>query len=506
MKRSGFISVAFKLYFLVSVILFSVLIITGWISFTRISKFGIKFNGEHTRTVVIFALNSINGDSLQVVINQNNSSSHYANYLRAELKRIRDLAKMKYLYTFYFKGDKSIYAIEGGDPNAKDYSVMGSLANWKSTDLININGCINNKTITSSEVTYNDTYGWMVSSYAPILDSKGKVVAVLGCDFDADVLAKEINDYRIMIISSGVILLIISLLAIYLMLSKSLKIIENITNISGEVAAGNLRVKVRSNSNDEFGMMSDSVNKMIDHLKTFVVSIDKESSVFVDESNGVQLLSKKLADDSSNQAALSEEVSLSISEIVSKIEQNTSNAKKTELINLNVNKTLQEVVDSSHESINSIRLIAEKISVIEQISRQTNILALNAAIEAARAGEYGRGFSVVAAEVKKLAEKSHIAANEISNYSFQSVQITSLVQQKIQKLVPEIEETLNMVKQIVILGVEQQEGTQQVSNAISQLNNITQQNAQSSEELADASTKLAYQSEQLKEITALFKI
>ncbi len=506
MKRGRFISVAFKIYFLVSVILLIVLIITGWISYTRISKFGIKFNGEHTQTVVVFALNSVNGDSLQVLIDQNNPSSHYANYLRAELKRIRDLAKMKYLYTFYFKDGKSIYAIEGGDHNAKDYSAMGSVANWNSTDLININGCINNKTITSSEVTYNGIYGWMVSSYAPIMDSKGRVVAVLGCDFDAGILAKEIRDYRIMIISSGVLLLFISLLAVYLTLSKSLKIIGNITNISGEVAAGNLKVKVLSNSNDEFGMMSDSVNKMIDHLKNFVVSIDKESSVFVDESNGVQLLSKKLADDSTQQATLSEEVSSSISEIASKIEQNTANAKKAELINLNVNKTIQEVVDSSHESINSIRLIAEKISVIEQIAKQTNILALNAAIEAARAGDYGKGFSVVAAEVKKLAEKSHVAANEISNYSLQSVQITSLVQQKIQKLVPEIEETLNMVKQIVVLGVEQQHGTHQVSNAINQLNNITQQNAQSSEVLADASAKLAFQSEQLKSIIALFKI
>jgi methyl-accepting chemotaxis protein len=108
--------------------------------------------------------------------------------------------------------------------------------------------------------------------------------------------------------------------------------------------------------------------------------------------------------------------------------------------------------------------------------------------------------------VKKLAEKSHVAANEISKYSLQSVQITSLVQQKIQKLVPEIEETLNMVKQIVVLGVEQQYGTHQVSNAINELNNITQQNAQSSEELADASAKLAFQSEQLKTIIALFKI
>jgi len=506
MKHRRFIPVSYKLYFLVSAILLIVLLITGWISYSRISTFGYKFNGEHTRTVVVFALNSVNGDSLETLINQKNDSSRYANYLRNELKRIRDLAKMKYLYTFYFNGTASYYAIEGGDSNAEDYSAMGSKANWDSQDLQNINGCINNKTITSSKVSYDKTYGWMVSSYVPILNSKGKVVAVLGCDFDAEVLVSEIRNYRIIIISSGIILLLISLLAVYLTLSKSLKIIGNITSISGEVAKGNLKVKVLSNSNDEFGMMSDSVNQMIEHLKTFVVKIEQESSVFVAESSDVRSLSKKLADDSNQQASLTEEVSTSIGEIVSNIEHNTSNTRRAETINLNINRTLQEVVDSSDKSIKSIKQIAEKISMIEQISRQTNILALNAAIEAARAGEYGRGFAVVAAEVRKLAEKSHVAANEISNFSLESVKLTTFAQQKIAKLVPEIEETLNMFKQIVELGLAQKDGTHQVSIAINQLNDITQQNAQSSEELANASDKLADQSAQLKEIIACFKI
>lgn len=505
MKSKRFIPVAYKLYFLVSVLLLVVLVITGWISYSRISQFGYKFNGEHTRTVVVFALNSVNGDSLEMLINSKNDSSSYANYLRNELKRIRDLANMKYLYTFYFRGDKSFYAIEGGDIKAKDYSAMGSTANWDVQDLIYINDCIKNKKITSSKVTFNETYGWMVSSYAPVLNSKGDVIAVLGCDFDAKVLVNEIRGYRLIIIFSGVILLVISLIGVYFLVSKSLKTIENITNISSQVAKGNLNVRAHSKTNDEFGYMSESVNKMIEHLNGFVVNIEQESSNFVQDSTDVRLLSKKLADVANQQASLSEEVSTSILQIVSNIEQNTSNAKKAESINLNVNSTLQEVVESSVKSIGSIQIIAEKISEIEQISRQTNILALNAAIEAARAGEAGRGFSVVAAEVRKLAERSSKAANEISNYSLQSVKLTTIAQQKIEKLVPEIEQTLSMVKQIVALGIEQQEGTHQVSNAINQLNDITQQNAHSSEELADASNKLSSQSEQLKDIISFFK-
>ncbi|MHC1704914.1 MAG: methyl-accepting chemotaxis protein [Tenuifilaceae bacterium] len=505
MKQRRFIPVSQKLYLLVSVILFIVLLVTGWISYSHISRFGYKFNGDHTSTVVVFALNSVNGDSLDVLIKTKNDNSTYANYLRKELMRIRDLANMKYLYTFYFEGKDSYYAIEGGDQKAEDYSQMGSKANWDENDLYFINKSINDKTINSAKISYNETYGWMVSSYAPVVNSKGKVVAVLGCDFDASSLINEIRNYRILIILSGIGLLILSIFALYIIVSKSIRIITNITDISKQVANGNLNVKVLTGSNDEFGQMSDSVNTMVDHLKNIVSNINEKSTLFVSESADVEQLSRKLAEDSNRQAILTEEVSSSIIEIVSNIELSNSNAQRAESINQNVTKSLQELVDSSKKSIEGIKLISENITIIEQISRQTNILALNAAIEAARAGESGRGFSVVAAEVRKLAERSHNAANEIAGYSSQSVSQTILAQEKLEQLVPAIEQAVSMVKQITTSGIEQQSGAQQVSNAISQLNDITQQNAQSSEELANASEKLASQSEQLKELVTIFK-
>lgn len=503
--KNRFIPIAYKLYFIVTLILIVVLLTIGWISYSRISKFGHKFNGEHTKTVVQFAINSINGDSLERVIADKNEISNYANYLRNELKRIRDLANMKYLYTFCVDGNKSFYAIEGGDINAKDYSAFGSAANWNEKDWKNINDCINGRIITSSELSYNETYGWMVSSYAPIFNSQGKAVGVLGCDFDASVLVYEIRNYRLIIIFSGIALLAIAIFALYLTITKSLRTIRKITSISGQVANGKLNEKVDIITNDEFGLMSNAVNQMIEHLKDIVTNIDKESSNFVEESQDFRKLSKNLAEVANNQATLAEEVSSSIVQIVSNIEENTTNARMTEQINQKVNNTLQEVVESSAQSINSIKLIADKINEIEQISRQTNILALNAAIEAARAGESGKGFAVVAGEVRKLAERSSKAANEITKYSTQSVKLTSVAQQKIQELVPEIEQTLEMVKRIVAQSIEQQEGTHQVSNAISQLNDITQQNAHSSDELAEASDRLTNQSHNLKEIISNFK-
>ena len=134
---------------------------------------------------------------------------------------------------------------------------------------------------------------------------------------------------------------------------------------------------------------------------------------------------------------------------------NTSNAKQAESIGMQVTTELKDVVVASQESIASISQIASHISVIGEISRQTNILALNAAIEAARAGVHGRGFGVVAAEVRKLAEQSHIAADEINKLTRQSVAATNLSQEKLALLVPKIEKTVSIIQQIAKNGSDQ---------------------------------------------------
>jgi methyl-accepting chemotaxis protein len=160
-----------------------------------------------------------------------------------------------------------------------------------------------------------------------------------------------------------------------------------------------------------------------------------------------------------------------------------------------------------------MKLIAEKISIIQEIARQTNLLSLNASIEAARAGEHGKGFAVVASAVQKLAERSQDAAEEISKLSRSSVDVAEKAGEMLDKLVPDIQKTSELVAEINAASSEQNKGIQQVNSAVQQVNSAVQQfnqvvqsNASASEELAATSEELSSQAEVLKDRLAFFTI
>ncbi|MCM2477851.1 methyl-accepting chemotaxis protein, partial [Rhizobium sp. CG5] len=157
-------------------------------------------------------------------------------------------------------------------------------------------------------------------------------------------------------------------------------------------------------------------------------------------------------------------------------------------------------------AVGAMRTIAEKISIVQEIARQTDLLALNAAVEAARAGEHGKGFAVVASEVRKLAERSQAAASEISALSGTTVTVATEAGEMLNRLVPDIRKTAELVSEISAACREQDIGASQINEAIQQLDKVTQQNAGASEEMSATSEELAAQAEELQTSISFFRV
>lgn len=277
-------------------------------------------------------------------------------------------------------------------------------------------------------------------------------------------------------------------------------------NFAEKVADGDLTVNIDIDQKDEVGKLAIALNKMLDKLRDVVYNVKSSSNYIASASQEMSSSSQVLSQGASEQASSAEEVSSSMEEMSSNIEQNTDNALQTEKIAVKAAGDVGKSNESVEATVMSMKNIADKISIISEIARQTNILALNAAVEAARAGEYGKGFAVVAAEVRKLAERSRVAAEEINDLSITTVNDAEKSGALLAEIVPDINKTAKLIQEIAAAGTEQKSGAEQVNGAIQQLNQVTQQNAAASEELATSSEELASQADHLKDIIAYFQI
>ena len=276
-----------------------------------------------------------------------------------------------------------------------------------------------------------------------------------------------------------------------------------------QVADGNLSVKVEHDllaRKDEFGQLINTMSNTTSRLREMISSIINSASYIKSTSENLSYNSQILSQGAGEQASSIEEISSSMEEMAANIHQNTDNAQKSDVFASRITDNMNKVLVAAKKNYEQATEISEKISIINEIAAQTNILALNAAVEAARAGEHGRGFSVVATEVRKLAEKSKSAADIINSLAKETVVVVEEAGKNMNVALPDINETVKLVKEIAVASMEQNEGSTQINNAIQQLNNVSQQNAASSEEIASNAVELSTQAEQMFEMVKMFKI
>ena len=304
----------------------------------------------------------------------------------------------------------------------------------------------------------------------------------------------------------------VTVLAAALLLGLSLAIARGITRRLGEavrvadrVAGGDLAGEVAVDGGDEIGLLQRSLQQMGRKLREVIGEVRAGADALNAAAGQVSATSQGLSQGTGEQAASVEETTSSLEEMSASITQNAESSRQTEKMASQGARDAAESGKAVSATVEAMRSITERISIIQEIAYQTNLLALNAAIEAARAGEHGRGFAVVAAEVRKLAERAQVASKEIEVQAAGSVQTAERSGELLAQLVPAIQKTADLVQEVAAASTEQSAGVVQVNKAMSQIDQVTQRNASASEELSSTAEEMASQAEALQQLVSYFR-
>ncbi|TAK01057.1 MAG: HAMP domain-containing protein [Candidatus Manganitrophaceae bacterium] len=310
-----------------------------------------------------------------------------------------------------------------------------------------------------------------------------------------------------------VVIAIVSFVCVVCLAGLSVALILSFTSplgqavkVANQVAQGEMTARIDVTSKDEVGQLLLALDIMISKFRQIITQVRGQADSLTVASAQISSSSQGVSKGTSEQAASVEEVTSSLEEMSASITQNAENSRQMEQMAVKGAKEAEESGKAVVETVDAMREIAEKVSVIEEIAYQTNLLALNAAIEAARVGEHGRGFAVVATEVRKLAERSQTAAEEIGKVAGSSVKMAERAGEMLAALVPLIRKTAELVQEVAAASREQSSGVMQINKAMGQVDQVTQRNAAAAEELSSTAEEMSSQAVELQRLMAFFQL
>jgi methyl-accepting chemotaxis protein len=336
---------------------------------------------------------------------------------------------------------------------------------------------------------------------------EGTVLGAVSLRIGLDRVTQSSRSFRRKALFAAVALLFPVLFLCYVFVARTVsRPLARAVEQSERIAEGDLRRTLEAGNQDEVGRLLTSMRAMSEKMSRTIGEVIGGAGAMASASAQVSSAAQTLSRGTSEQAASAEETASSLEEMSASITQNAENSRQMEQMARKGAEDAERSRLAVTETVDAMRTIAVKISIIEEIAYQTNLLALNAAIEAARAGEHGRGFAVVATEVRKLAERSRTAAKEIGSLASSSVKVAERAGQSLVELVPAIARTVGLVEEVAAASREQAAGVAQVNEAMSQVDEVTQRNASAAEELASTAEELASQAESLQQLMAFFRL
>jgi methyl-accepting chemotaxis protein len=514
-----------KMITLFSLLILIVVIIIGIINFKSSTDLVIGSLNHQATNIAKYTISQIDIDEF-TNLTINKTENDYYKELRLEMNEIREANGLTYLYTMAKQGDEYFYVVDGMPIDSDDASAVGEVEE-NSAEYVQMIETFKTGEGSEGQLT-SDEYGKLFSTYLPIQNEAGETIGVVGVDLDAtriyEVLQKNINNMLLLV---GLIV-VISIVIIYVFSRVLTTPLITLSKQAEAISKGDFTVKMEANRNDEIGSLSRAFNEMVVELKQTITDINtstfKINGTTMDLSKHINTTNEaaNLIAVSMNEAAAgihkqSEEVNniLDMMNHSAKLLQNGENKMTQTVQNAKTSAEvasegkeamkkatvqLDELVLAVNETTKTVQNLANRsdevggiIAIISEIANQTNLLALNAAIEAARAGEHGKGFAVVADEVRKLAEQTQTATNKIAN-------LIGNIQTETSQTVSKMESNIEAVKKQESFIKKGEDALQNIVEKVDQTQLDTKQIQQILNELENESNRVLFALENISAV------